>query len=192
MPEMITREGEDVRDRGLEEALERPNAARVVPDERVGFPRSLGCAIDGIERTFATQRNMRIHGVAATLAAFASALLDLGRLEVLLVAGVAAAVLAAELVNTAIEAAVDLATIERHPLARTAKDAAAGAVLVLAALSAVVGAAIFGPKLVRMQLRPDGLEWAAGVAIVAVAFAIRVALLRRRRPAGAPGSVAVP
>jgi len=188
---MITR-SDDGRDRGIEEALERPNAARGIVDEPAGFPRSLRDAIRGVERTFATQRNMRIHGAAASLAAVAAALLDLDLLEILLVAGVSAAVMAAELVNTAIEAAVDLATLERHPLARAAKDAAAGAVLVLAGLSVAVGAAIFGPKLLRLQLRAGGLEWAAAVAGVAVAGAIRVALLRRRRPSDAPGSIAVP
>jgi len=191
MPEMITREGEGVRDRGLEEALERPNAARVIPAGPSGLRESFRWAIHGIERTFATQRNMRIHGAAASLAAIAAALLDLGTLELLAVAGACAAVMAAELFNTAIEATVDLATAERHPLARTAKDAAAGAVLVLAALSVVVGIAVFAPKIVALRLRPGGATWAAAVALVAGCGALRVAALRRRRPEEAAGTVAV-
>ncbi len=49
--------------------------------------------------------------------------------------------------NTAIEAAVDLASPEQHPLAGKAKDAAAGAVLVAAIGAAIIGACVFGPKL---------------------------------------------
>lgn len=57
-------------------------------------------------------------------------------------------VLAAELINTAIEAVVDLATPGKHPLAKLAKDTAAGAVLVTALIAAIVGLIILGPKLI--------------------------------------------
>jgi len=53
----------------------------------------------------------------------------------------------AEFVNTAVEAAVDLTTAERRPLARIAKDAAAGGVLVAAILAAIVGLLVLGPPL---------------------------------------------
>ena len=52
-----------------------------------------------------------------------------------------------ELVNTAVESAVDLVTEERHPLAKKAKDTAAGAVLVSAVFAAVIGLLIFVPKI---------------------------------------------
>lgn len=181
MPEIIARESENVPAQELERALERPNAAQA-PALGVAarpFGESLRCALRGVEQTFATQRNMRIHGVAAALAGLASALLDLGGVEILLVAVAVGAVMAAELVNTAVEAAVDLTTLERHPLARTAKDAAAGAVLVLAGLSVAIGAVVFGTKLVPLRLRPDGAEWAAVVAAISVASAVRIAFVRR-------------
>ena len=56
-------------------------------------------------------------------------------------------ILALELVNTAIEATVDLCTEERRPLAKKAKDAAAGAVLIAAVFAAIIGVMIFIPRL---------------------------------------------
>ena len=58
-----------------------------------------------------------------------------------------ALVLSLELVNTALEAVVDLVTSERKPLAKKAKDAAAGAVLMSAIIAAILGGIIFFPKL---------------------------------------------
>lgn len=58
--------------------------------------------------------------------------------------------IALELVNTAIESVVDLVTTERKPLAKTAKDTAAGAVLVAAIMAAIVGLIIFVPRIVSL------------------------------------------
>ena len=57
-------------------------------------------------------------------------------------------IMALELVNTAVEAVVDLVTEERKPLAKIAKDTAAGAVLIAAIFSAVIGCIIFLPKVI--------------------------------------------
>ena len=59
-------------------------------------------------------------------------------------------VIALELVNTAIESVVDLVTTERKPLAKTAKDTAAGAVLVAAIMAAIVGLIIFVPRIASL------------------------------------------
>lgn len=59
-------------------------------------------------------------------------------------------VITLELVNTAVEACVDLVTRETHPLARTAKDVAAGAVLVGVVGSVLIGAVIFVPRLYQL------------------------------------------
>lgn len=58
--------------------------------------------------------------------------------------------IALELVNTAIESVVDLVTTERKPLAKTAKDTAAGAVLVAAIMAAIVGLIIFVPRIASL------------------------------------------
>ena len=59
-------------------------------------------------------------------------------------------VIALELVNTAIESVVDLVTTERKPLAKTAKDTAAGSVLVAAIMAAIVGLIIFVPRIASL------------------------------------------
>ena len=58
--------------------------------------------------------------------------------------------IALELVNTAVESVVDLVTTERKPLAKVAKDTAAGAVLVAAIMAAIVGLIIFVPRIVSL------------------------------------------
>lgn len=150
--------------------------------------RSLGWALRGIFEALATQRNMRIHFAAAGFAATAAAALDLGRIELLLVAAAIASVVVAELFNTALEAAVDLASPEVHPLARLAKDVAAGAVLVCALFSLAVAIGVFGDKLAPLKLRESGLLWAAGAASLFLlgAAALAIALRRRRRAVAAP------
>ena len=99
----------------------------------------------GILRAAETERNFRVHLVCmAYMYAFLrlSDWFTLSRTDwaVLFIAN--ALVLAAELVNTAIEALVDLATRRQHPLAAVAKDCAAGAVLVCAVMAVAVGIAI--------------------------------------------------
>jgi diacylglycerol kinase (ATP) len=82
---------------------------------------------------------MRIHWVAAALALGATLYLRLQRPYVIGIVFAIALVIGFELVNTAVEAIVDLITEAYHPLAKVAKDAAAGAVLVVAFASAIVG-----------------------------------------------------
>lgn len=112
--------------------------------------RSIGFALRGIGRAAAYQRNFRIHLAAAAAAVGLGAILRVSPGEFALIAVVVALVMAAELLNTAIEAAVDLASPDVHPMARTAKDAAAGAVLVAALGAVVVGLAVFLPKLLAL------------------------------------------
>lgn len=105
--------------------------------------RSFNHAFDGIMYATRTQPNMRIHLVAAALVLVATLLLRLDRFYVVAVIVLIAMVLALELVNTAIEAIVDLLTVAHHPLAKTAKDAAAGAVLIASCAAVVVGYLVF-------------------------------------------------
>jgi diacylglycerol kinase (ATP) len=93
-------------------------------------------AFQGIMYAVHTQPNMRVHLVIAALVLLATSLLRLDRIYVIAIVITIVIVLALELVNTAVEAVVDLLTVAHHPLAKTAKDAAAGAVLV-ATLGAV-------------------------------------------------------
>jgi diacylglycerol kinase (ATP) len=100
-------------------------------------------AFEGIIYATRTERNMRIHLVAGALVLFATLYLRLERPYVAIICVTVAAVLALELLNTAIEAVVDLMTVAHHPLAKIAKDAAAGAVLVMSIAAIIVGYLVF-------------------------------------------------
>ena len=108
---------------------------------------SFNHAINGIIDTVRTQRNMKIHLVAAIGVLIACFCFDISKMEFLIIAITVAIVIAAELINTAIEAAIDMTTNYYHPLAKIAKNAAAGAVLVTAINAIVVGYVIFWDKL---------------------------------------------
>lgn len=133
-------------------------------------------ALRGIVVAYRGQRNLRIQAAVGLAAAMLAGLLPLGPVELCLVALTIGAVVGAELLNTALEAAVDLASPEVHPLARTAKDAAAGAVVVLCTASLVVGTLLFLPPLLRLELRPGGWAWALGLLLLGIA--IHIALWR--------------
>ena len=103
-------------------------------------------AISGILYAFKTQRNIKIHFMVAILIIIISFLLKLNTIELLIVFLTIAMVLTAEMINTAIEAVVDMFTQEYHPLARVAKNVAAGAVLISALNAVIVGYLIFYKK----------------------------------------------
>lgn len=104
---------------------------------------SFNHAFQGIMYAARTQQNMRIHLLIGLLVVVGSLFLRLDRYYVIALVIIIAVVLALELVNTAVEAVVDLLTVAHHPLAKTAKDAAAGAVLVASLAAIVIGYLIF-------------------------------------------------
>ena len=89
---------------------------------------------------------MKIHVAVTLLVIIAGFILGLSVTEWCICLGLFGLVMALEMVNTAVEAVVDLVTAERHPLAKIAKDTAAGAVLIAAIMAAVIGLLIFVPK----------------------------------------------
>ncbi len=107
------------------------------------FWRSFHHAFEGIMYAVRTQPNMRIHLAIAAAVLVALSFLRLERSYIIAIVLVLVLVLAMELVNTAIESIVDLLTVAHHPLAKTAKDAAAGAVLVSAIGAVAVGYLVF-------------------------------------------------
>jgi len=114
------------------------------------FAARLRYAAHGIAHACRTELHMRIHAGAATLVCLLAAALRVSALEWAMLLGLCALVITAELVNTAVERAVDLATEERHPLAKAAKDTAAGAVLAASLFAIAAGAIIFIPHLWRV------------------------------------------
>ena len=101
----------------------------------------------GVWHVLRTQRNARIHLSVALVVIALGLWLGLSRTEWAIIILTIGLVLAAESFNTVAEAAVDLATADFHPLAKIAKDVAAGAVLVTAITAVIVGLLILGPPL---------------------------------------------
>ncbi len=109
--------------------------------------KSFGYAFEGIFNTMFYERNMQIHCLVTVLVVIFGIILKISLTEWFFCMLLFALVLSLELVNTAIEAVVDLVTEEKKPLAKKAKDAAAGAVLISAIFAAIMGGIIFFPKL---------------------------------------------
>ncbi|MDH7577302.1 MAG: diacylglycerol kinase family protein [Bacillota bacterium] len=111
------------------------------------FAESFKDAGSGMRYCLGTQRNMRIHLAVACIALIAAWVMKLDRLEVALVVFAISLVLVAEMFNTALEKTIDLFITTYHPLARTAKHIAAGAVLVAALNAVLTGFFVFAPHL---------------------------------------------
>lgn len=107
--------------------------------EHPTFIRSFGYAIEGFRTAVATERNIKVQLFVGVLAIVAGVVLRIDALSWVLVLLCIGLVLFAELVNTSIEAIVDLATQDLHPLAKRAKDIAAASVFTLSITAAVVG-----------------------------------------------------
>ena len=114
-------------------------------------------AFAGLAYLLWTQRNAKIHTALGLLAVGLGFALGIDRYEWLALMLAITMVLAAEGVNTAVEAAVDLASPGYHPLAKVAKDVGAGTVLLTAIAAVVVGIVIFLPRLWAVLLGWLGL-----------------------------------
>lgn len=110
--------------------------------------KSFKYAFEGIAAGIKKERNMKIHCAAALLVTAAGFIFKISAAEWCICLVLFGLIFALELVNTAVEAVVDLVTEERKPLAKLAKDTAAGAVLIAAVMAAAVGCIIFVPKLI--------------------------------------------
>ncbi len=113
------------------------------------FIDSLNCAIDGVLHTARSERHMRNHFIFAAVVLLCALFLKVSPVEFILLAISISFVLFAEMMNTAIEAVVDLVTTEFHPMAKIAKDVAAGSVLL-----SVVGALVTGYLILSSYIFP--------------------------------------
>lgn len=144
---------------------------------------SANVAIEGILHAARTQRHLRWHFMAAALAVLLGLFFGLDRVEFIALALAISLVLITEILNTAVEAAVDLASESFHPLAKVAKDTAAGAVFIAAFCAVVLGYFILYPHVARMfqegvaQVRMAG-ETLAFVSAVLVIIAVILAKAR--------------
>jgi diacylglycerol kinase (ATP) len=107
---------------------------------------SFNFAIEGVIHVLRTQRNMRIHFGAAVVVIVVSVAVGVSKIELIVLLLSIAFVLIAEMINTAIEGAIDAATTSFDPMAKLAKDIAAGAVLIASVNAVAVGYLVFAGK----------------------------------------------
>ncbi|MBA2476936.1 MAG: diacylglycerol kinase [Actinobacteria bacterium] len=114
---------------------------------------SFNYATEGIVHVLRTQRNMRIHVFAAVVVLVAAVVLGVSRLELIVLLLAIGFVLIAEMVNTAVEGAVDVSTTSFDPNAKLAKDIAAGSVLIATLTAVAVGYLVFSAKIADPSTR---------------------------------------
>ena len=107
---------------------------------------SFNFAIEGVVHVLRTQRNMRVHFAAAVVVLVLAVAVGVSKIELIALLIAIAFVLVAEMINTAIEGAIDAATTTFDPMAKLAKDIAAGAVLIASVTAVAVGYLVFAGK----------------------------------------------
>jgi diacylglycerol kinase (ATP) len=108
---------------------------------------SFRAAFSGLGRLVTSERHFQLHLIAAACAIILAAFLGFDTMEWAILMVTIGLVLVAEGLNSALERAIDTTTPGFHPLAKAAKDIAAGSVLIAAIISVIVGLLLYGPKL---------------------------------------------
>lgn len=106
-------------------------------------------ALDGVAHVLANERNARIHLMVTVLVIIMAIWLHLELTKWALLLIAIGLVFTAEMLNTVAELLVDMVIQHEHPIAKTAKDVAAGAVLLMAAVAAAIGFIVMGPPLLQ-------------------------------------------
>jgi len=107
---------------------------------------SFNFAIEGVIHVLRTQRNMRLHFAAAVAVIVVAVAVGVSKIELSVLLISIAFVLVAEMINTAVEGTIDAATTSFDPMAKLAKDIAAGAVLIASVNAVAVGYLVFAGK----------------------------------------------
>jgi diacylglycerol kinase (ATP) len=142
---------------------------------------SFNYAFEGIIHVLRTQRNLRIHFLVAAVVIVVAVLVNVTKLELIVLLLSIAFVLIAEMINTAVEAAIDIATTSFDPMAKLAKDIAAGAVLIASVNAVAVGYLVFSNKVAnrsadlldRLRQEPAELTLAALLITLIVVLAVK-------------------
>ena len=139
---------------------------------------SFNYAFEGIIHVLRTQRNLRIHFAVAFVVIVVALIEDVTKLELIALLISICFVLIAEMLNTAVEAAIDIATTSFDPMAKLAKDIAAGAVLIATVNAVAVGYLVFSGKVAdRSAQLLDRLRQApAEVTVVALLLTVIIVL----------------
>lgn len=109
------------------------------------FKKSFGYSIEGLKYAYKYEQSMFIHFLVTFCVIIINLIFQVTAFEWLITFLAIGMVLSAELINTAIEAVVDLVTLEIHPLAKIAKDCGSAATFVLAIMAAVIGLIVYIP-----------------------------------------------
>ena len=145
--------------------------------EATGLVNSFNYAFEGVIYAVRTQRNMRLH-FAIALAVFPlGVVLGVSRLELLVVILAVSFVLVAEMINTALEQTIDLATNSFNPVAKAAKDLAAGSVLVSSVSALFIGYLVFAPHLRHPSQRAINSVRDSPVHITVIAVTVVILLV---------------
>ena len=153
----------------------------IAPRRTPSILESFNFAFEGIIHVLRTQRNMRIHFGAAFVVLVTALVFDISRLELIALLIAIVFVLIAEMINTAVEAAVDVASTSFDPMAKLAKDIGAGAVLIAAINAIAVGYLVFSAQVAdessrlldRLSEAPAELTLVALVMTIAVVIALK-------------------
>lgn len=114
------------------------------------FKGSVKNCLDGISYVTKSEKNFKREIALGIIALILSYILKIDKIEFIIVLTMICLVLTTEIINTAIERAVDLVTKEYHELARIAKDVSAGSVLVTSTFALIIGIIIFMPKIITL------------------------------------------
>lgn len=114
------------------------------------FKGSVKNCLDGISYITKNEKNFKREIVFGIIALILSYILKIDKIEFIIILTMICLVLTTEIINTAIERAVDLVTKEYHELARIAKDVSAGSVLVTSTFALIIGIIIFMPKIITL------------------------------------------
>jgi diacylglycerol kinase (ATP) len=142
---------------------------------------SFNYAFEGVIHVLRTQRNMRIHFAIAAAVLVAALALGVDRVELIALLLAISFVLIAEMINSALEAGIDVATTSFDPLAKLAKDIAAGAVLIATVNAVAVGYLVFSEQIVdrssrlidRLRDAPAELTLVALVLVIIIVIATK-------------------
>src|SRR5690554_5284018 len=142
---------------------------------------SFNYAISGLIYSLKTQRNMKVHFIIGSLVIFISLFMDFSRIELIVLFFTICLVIITEMINTAIEATIDLYTKTYHPLARIAKNVAAGAVLIASINSVLVAYVLFFDRvnpitkilLHRVQQSPGHLTFVSLILVIIAVIMVK-------------------
>jgi diacylglycerol kinase (ATP) len=138
---------------------------------------SFNYAIEGVVHVLRTQRNMRIHFVIAVAVLITAAAVGVSKIELIVLLLSITFVLVAEMINTAVEGTIDAATTSFDPMAKLAKDIAAGAVLIASVNAVAVGYLVFAGKAADKSARVLDKLRNAPAEITVIALVITVIIV---------------